>query len=73
MYVLWSEKEPDARRLYAAAVEPRSGWMLPRLKLSVLGELIGWAKPESVPPRNNRISRALFALGYSQVRRYGDV
>ena len=72
-YVLWSKAAPPAQRLFDTALDSRSGWMLPRLKLSSLGELLGWAHPETLPPRNNRTSRALWALGYSEVRRYGDV
>jgi hypothetical protein len=38
-------------------------WKVPRLGLSSLGELVGWAMPEHFPPRNARSSKALRALG----------
>ena len=71
-YVLWDDREPAARRLWKAAKDPASGWMIPRFKVSSLGELLGWARPDEFPPRNNRVSRALHALGYGGVARYGD-
>jgi hypothetical protein len=33
--------------------------------LSTFGEIVGWALPDSFPPRNGRTSKALFALGYN--------
>ena len=72
MYVLWHDREPVGQRLWNATMNPSSGWALQRFKLSSLGELLGWARPDKFPPRNNRISRALYALGYEKVARYGD-
>jgi hypothetical protein len=37
------------------------------LGISALGELVGWALPDKFPPKNNRTSKALYALG-NQVR-----
>lgn len=37
---------------------------VPHLGVSMLGELVGWAKPDYSPPRNGRSSKALTALGY---------
>lgn len=50
---------PD--RLFDATHSPR--WKIPRVGLSSLGELAGWAMPEKFPPRNARSSKALRALG----------
>jgi hypothetical protein len=72
LYVLWHDTEPLGQRLWNAAMSPSSGWAIPRFKVSSLGELLGWARPDTFPPRNNRISRALYALGYEGVARYGD-
>jgi hypothetical protein len=39
-------------------------WKIEHLGISALGELVGWALPDKFPPRNNRTSKALYALGY---------
>ncbi|MNI38061.1 hypothetical protein D3C73_921870 [compost metagenome] len=49
-------------RLYHAG---RDGeYSIPRYGLNSLAEVVGWARPEVVPPRNGRTSKALRALGY---------
>lgn len=37
---------------------------IPHIGVSTLGETIGWALPNQFPPRNQRTSKALRALGY---------
>lgn len=37
---------------------------IPHLGVSTLGEMVGWALPDTYPPRNGRTSKALRALGY---------
>ena len=37
---------------------------LPHYGLNSLAELVGWARPDIMPPRNGRTSKALKALGY---------
>jgi len=49
-------------RLWSALRDDK--WRLPHLGKSTLGELIGWARPDAYPPRNNRNNLALRALGY---------
>lgn len=49
-------------RLYKATREPE--YSLPHYGLNSIAELVGWARPEVVPPRNGRTSKALRALGY---------
>ena len=49
-------------RLWSALRDDK--WRLPHLGKSTLGELIGWARPDDYPPRNNRNNLALRALGY---------
>jgi hypothetical protein len=39
-------------------------WRIEHLGISALGELVGWALPDKFPPRNNRTSKALYALGF---------
>jgi hypothetical protein len=58
--VLWE-------RLYNAGRDPE--YKLSRYGLNSIGEVVGWARPELVPPRNGRTSKALRALGYD-VRLY---
>lgn len=38
---------------------------IPHLGISTLGEIVGWALPDTYPPRNGRTSKALKALGYN--------
>ncbi len=49
-------------RLWLAMRDKR--WRLPRLGKSSLGEVLGWARPDDYPPRNDRTNKALRALGY---------
>jgi hypothetical protein len=49
-------------RLFKATHD--ESWKVPHLGVSMLGELVGWAKPDYSPPRNGRSSKALTALGY---------
>lgn len=49
-------------RLWLATRDKR--WRLPRLGKSSLGEVLGWARPDHYPPRNDRTNKALRALGY---------
>jgi hypothetical protein len=57
------------RRLWEATAE--DGWRIEHLGISALGELVGWALPDKFPPRNNRTSKALYALG-NPVTVHGD-
>src|SRR5258705_10471359 len=41
-----------------------ANWKIDRMGVSALGELIGWAMPDTFPPRNGRTSKALRSLGY---------
>ncbi|TWB77564.1 phospholipase D-like protein [Nitrospirillum amazonense] len=49
-------------RLWDAIAEAE--WRIDHLGISALGEMIGWALPNDFPPRNNRTSKALRALGF---------
>jgi hypothetical protein len=60
-YVLWGGGEAE-RRLWAAARQPE--WRLPWVQFSTLGEMLGWARPDEFPPRNDRTLKGLRALGY---------
>jgi hypothetical protein len=63
-YVLWNEHvEPDAAiRVWNATQDAR--WKLPRIGVSILGEMLGYARPDKFPPRNDRSVRAMRALGH---------
>ena len=62
-YVLYEGSSDDvSERIWEVAnVEE---WRIPRLGLSTIGEIVGWAMPERFPPRNGRTSKALYALGF---------
>jgi hypothetical protein len=62
-HVLYGGTDEDLpARLWEATTE--GPWKIDHLGVSALGELIGWALPDKFPPRNNRTSKALRALGY---------
>ena len=62
-FALWGTPENDhAARVWSATHSPR--WKLPRLGESSLGELIGYARPNDCPPRNDRAVRTLRAWGF---------
>lgn len=48
--------------LFTAAKDPQHKF--DRVGLNTLAEIMGWVKPELVPPRNGRTSKALYALGF---------
>jgi hypothetical protein len=50
---------PD--RLWNATHSPQ--WKIEHLGLSSLGGIVGWALPDTFPPKNSRTSKALRALG----------
>lgn len=62
-YVLYGGKDSDINeRLYDVAKEPE--YYIAHYGLNSFAEVIGWALPGVVPPRNGRTSKALRALGY---------
>jgi hypothetical protein len=66
-YVLWGDGQTGdcAERIWNAVYLPE--WSLPHLGVSTLGELIGYARPGEFPPRNGRVSKTLYALGYEGI------
>ena len=50
-------------RIYAAS-KTEELW-LPHYGINSIAEVVGWAQPETTPPRNGRTNKALRALGYS--------
>ncbi len=61
-YVIWGEGKITAR-LWAACHSEQ--WRIPHLNISAFGEIVGWARPEEYPPRNQRTSKTLRALGFN--------
>jgi hypothetical protein len=49
-------------RLWDAVNSPT--YRIEHFGISALGELVGWALPDTFPPRNGRTSKALRSLGY---------
>lgn len=66
-YVIWGDDQtPDiGERIWDATQEEE--WKLPHLGPSILGEIVGYARPDEYPPRNGRVSKTLAALGYDGV------
>ena len=63
-YVLYGGSNEELwERLYHAGCD--SEFSIARYGLNSLAEVVGWARPEVVPPRNGRTSKALRALGFS--------
>ena len=50
-YVIWGPGAVE-RRIWNAARTPE--WRLPWLQFSTWGEVVGWARPDDYPPRNDR-------------------
>jgi hypothetical protein len=63
-FVLWGEGQP-LDRIWEAANSDE--WKLPHLGVHIFGELLGYARPGEFPPRNNRVSKTLYALGFDGV------
>ncbi len=64
LYVIWGDaKTPRcAERVWDALYDP--AWKFPYIAEHTLNELIGYARPDEFPPRNNRVRRTLRALGF---------
>lgn len=67
-HALWGDHEEPvcAERLWRVTQDP--DWRLPHLGIHTLAELLGYARPDEFPPRNNRVRKTLRALGFEQVR-----
>ena len=63
-FVLWGDaKQADAAdRVWDATHLPE--WKIPHLGPNILGEMLGYARPDDFPPRNHRVVKTLAALGY---------
>ena len=62
-YYIWDDSLEPWEKIWECT-DNKSKWKYPGIDRSTLGELIGLARPDDYPIRNNRISRALYALGY---------
>ena len=69
-FVIWGAQPSDMEeRLWLVTNDP--DWRIRHLGMSTFGEAVGWARPDTYPPRNNRTNKALRALGYD-VTVHGD-
>ncbi len=72
LYALWGDDRrygdggSPAERIWTATSD--EDWKLPHLGRRILGELIGYARPDEYPPRNNRVSKTLYALGFDKIK-----
>lgn len=62
-YFIWDDTAPPWEKIWECTAL-NSKWKYPGIDKSTLGELIGLARPDEYPVRNNRISRVLYALGF---------
>lgn len=68
-YLLWNPLPEMEERLWTCLRDP--AWKIEHLGQSALGEVIGWARPDKYPPRNDRTNKALRALGYD-IKLFGE-
>lgn len=59
-YVIWGAG-PIEKRIWRGVNSEE--WRIPMLGYSALGEIVGWARPDEYPPRNDRSIKGLQALG----------
>lgn len=59
-YVIWGKGAIEQRIWNGVESEE---WGIPNLGFSALGEIVGWARPDEYPPRNDRSIKGLRALG----------
>lgn len=62
-YFIWNNSWAPWEKIWECT-DKNSKWKYPGIDKSTLGELIGLARPDEYPVRNNRVSRALYALGF---------
>ena len=61
-YLLFQDQQSIEERVYESVYNPR--YHLEHLGKSIVGELIGWGRPEVTFLRNNRVNIALRCLGF---------
>jgi hypothetical protein len=59
-FAIWGPGDV-AERIWLASHD--QNYKLSHIGTSILGEVVGWARPTELPPRNSRTSKALRALG----------
>jgi hypothetical protein len=64
-HVIYGGRDEDLPLRLWDSTSTEGQYRIEHLGRSALGELVGWAKPEVFPPRNNRTSKSLRSLGYS--------
>jgi hypothetical protein len=66
-YVIWGDKETSevGLRIWHTISDPN--WHLRNLGPNMLGEMVGYARPDDFPPRNARASKVLRALGFEGI------
>jgi hypothetical protein len=61
-YLVWGSGESHEARIWKASRDDL--WKLPWMRVSTLGDILGWARPDNFTPINGRTVKALRALGY---------
>lgn len=70
-FVIWGTRPRDMEERLWLAISSDE-WALPHFGRSSIGELVGWARSDLYPPRNNRTNKALRALGHNVKLYYSD-
>ena len=61
-YLLFDDSTPLEERVFNTVYSPK--YRIDHFGRSIVGELLGWARPEITHIRNNRVNKALRALGF---------
>jgi hypothetical protein len=62
-YLLFNDKQTIEERVYESVYSKK--YRIEHFGRSIIGELIGWGRPEITHLRNNRVNKALRCLGYN--------
>lgn len=62
-HLLYDETISPRNRIYDVLFTEK--YSIKNFKRSTAGEILGWGHPDSINPRNNRINKCLYCLGYN--------
>lgn len=62
IFLLYNNAIPIEERVFS--VMTKDEYRIEHFGQSIIGELVGWARPNDYPIRNNRVNKALLSLGY---------
>ena len=62
-FILFQDEIPLEERIYSALYDEK--YRIEHFGKSIIGELVGWGRPDITHLRNNRVNKALKCLGYN--------